>query len=143
MDTRRLLIIGGIAVGVGMLICCCLFIVLTASGGLMVFGLTQPATTTGNAFMTSLRDGDYAGAYDLCTPGLQEELGSVVGLRTTIVDNDVEPASWTFNSTRIENDGAELEGTLVLAGERKGTVDLVLTNVGGAWKVDGFHLKEE
>jgi len=93
--------------------------------------------------MTALKNGDAAGAYNLCTPALQRELGSAQGLDTRIKNGRVQPTAWSFSSRNIENDTGQLEGTVTFAGNREGTVRLVLAQVGGEWKISGFNLREK
>jgi hypothetical protein len=138
MNKKILLIIGGVAL-VFCLMCAVLFGVVFALG----MGATQPAANTGEAFMTALKNGDAAGAYNLCTPALQRELGSAQGLDTRIKNGRVQPTAWSFSSRNIENDTGQLEGTVTFAGNREGTVRLVLAQVGGEWKISGFNLREK
>lgn len=138
MNKKILLIIGGVALVV-CLLCAMFFVVVFALG----MGATQPAATASEGFMTALKNGDYAGAYNLCSPALQRELGSAGSLGTRIKNGKVEPTAWSFSSRNISNDTGELTGTVTFTGNREGTVSLVLTQVGGEWKIAGFNLKEK
>ena len=138
MNRKTLLIIGAVILGL-CLVCVC---VITAAVGLGLLG-TQPTATAGENFMTALKNGDAAGAYNLCTPALQRELGSAQGLDTRIKNGKVQPTAWSFSSRNVNNDTAQLDGTVTFTGNREGNVTLVLAQVGGEWKISGFNLKEK
>lgn len=142
MNRKTILIIGGVILGL-CLVCVCLFAAAFALGLGGALGLTQPAATAGENFMTALKNGDAAGAYNLCTPALQRELGSAQGLDTRIKNGRVQPTTWSFSSRNIQNDTGQLDGTVTFTGNREGTVRLVLAQVGGEWKISGFNLKEK
>lgn len=139
MKNKTWLIIGIVA----LVLCCGIIIVIALVGGLLGFGLTQPAATTGEAFMTALKDGNYSKAYDLCTPDLQQELGGVQGLQAIIVDNNVQPTGWTFSSRETSGSMAELKGSVTFTGGRAGSVRVTLSQVGNNWLVAGFNLRED
>jgi len=105
---------------------------------LLVNALTQPVVTAGDNFMTALKTGNYAQAYDLCSPGLQKKLGSVSGLAT--VEQNRRPAQWNWTGRSIRNGVGELDGTMPYADGEPGTVQLLLTQVGNDWKIDGFYI---
>ncbi|MBI3914645.1 MAG: hypothetical protein HY327_10740 [Chloroflexi bacterium] len=138
MNKKVLLIIGGVALG-ACLLCAGIIVVAGALG----VGLTQPAATVGDAFMTALKNGDYDAAYNLCAPSLQQELKSARNLETLVKNGKVQPTEWTFASRDISGDSGQLDGTVKFTGNREGTVRVVLAQVGGAWKVTGFNLKEK
>ena len=138
MNRKTILIIGGVILAL-CLVCVCIIVAAVALG----FGATQPAATAGENFMTALKNGDVAGAYNLCTPALQRELGSAQGMQTRITNGRVQPTQWSFSSRNINNDTAQLDGTVTFTGNREGNVTLVLAQVGGEWKISGFNLKEK
>lgn len=100
--------------------------------------LTQPMSTAGESFMTAVRDGNYAAAYALCTPALQQELGDVSEFENTMQDN--RPSKWNFTSRQVENNTGQLDGTATLQDGSEADVRLVLDQVGGAWKVSGINI---
>ena len=98
----------------------------------------------GADFMTKLKAADWAGAYALCTPTLQNDLGSAAGLSKRITDGKVQPVSWTFTdfgSVTSTSQDAQIDGTTDFSGGRKGTLRLVLNRVGAGWQISGFILK--
>lgn len=139
MNRKTILIIAGVVV----LLCIGLIVLAVAGGVIGGLALTQPAASTGDTFMTALKDGNYDQAYMLCSEGLQQEVGSVQRLEQLIKGGNVQPTKWSFTSRNTSGDQAELTGSVTFTGERSGTVQLVLEKVGSEWKVSGFHLKEE
>jgi len=139
MNRKTILIIAGVAA----LLCVGLVVLAIAGGVIGGLALTQPATSTGDAFMTALKDGHYDQAYTLCSDSLQQEVGSVQRLEELIQNGNVQPTKWSFTSRNTSGDQAELTGSVTFTGERNGTVQLVLEKVGSEWRVSGFHLKEE
>lgn len=139
MNQKVLLLLAAIALG----FCLCV-IVMAAGVFLFASGLTQPAATVGEEFMTALKDGDYQKAFSLCSPALQRELGgNATGLERLIKNGRVEPTTWTFTSRDVEGDTAELNGSASFTGNRKGTVRVTLGQDGGKWRVIGFNLREQ
>jgi len=138
MNKKVLLIIGGVV-----LVLCLICAGIAAVAFVLGFGLTQPAAAVGENFMTALKNGDYAGAYNLCSPALQKELGSPQGLETRIKNGRVQPTQWSLTSRNVSNDQGQLDGSVTFTGNREGTVLLVLAQVGNDWKIAGFQLKEK
>ena len=139
MNQKILLLLAAIALG----FCLCV-IVMAAGVFLFASGLTQPAATVGEEFMTALKDGDYQKAFSLCSPALQRELGgNATGLERLIKNGRVEPTAWTFSSRNVQNNEAELTGTATFTGNRQGTVRVTLGQAGGKWQVIGFNLREQ
>jgi hypothetical protein len=100
--------------------------------------LTQPVVNTGDAFMSALKTGNHAQAYDLCTPELQKELGSMSGI-AALVGPD-RPAQWSWSSRSIRNGVGRLDGSLTYASGKTGTVHFEFTQVGSDWKVASFRM---
>ena len=130
----RLGLILGI-VGAGIVACVGLVLLLV----FVVFRATQPAADTAEAFMTALKNKDYAAAYNLCTSDLQGEIGSVQDFQTAFEDNEVYPVSWNFSSRSVENDQAEMSGDGTFSGDREASVWIGLELLDGKWKVAGFE----
>ncbi|MDQ3931172.1 MAG: DUF4864 domain-containing protein, partial [Chloroflexota bacterium] len=111
-------------------------------GALLVGGVlnaTQPIANAGEAYMAALRDGDFAKAYDMSAPALQQEVGSAEGLQTALSAKQL--ASWSFTSRNINNGQGALSGTTAYKDGSTGTVDMALTQVGNDWKVAGITLR--
>ncbi len=138
MNKKVILII----VGVALVLCIGCVAVIAIAAGLGI-GLTQPAATAGDAFMTALKGGDYAKAYALCSPSLQRELKDAQGLEALIKRGTGQPTAWSFSSRNVTNDQGELSGSVTFTGNREGIVRLSLTQVGGEWKIIGFNLSEK
>ncbi|MCA1553323.1 MAG: hypothetical protein LC737_02990 [Chloroflexi bacterium] len=106
---------------------------------------TIQVTAVGTDFMTRLKNGDWNGAYNLCTPELQKELGSAANLNKRITDGKAQPASWSFadfSSITPTSSDAQIDGTATFSGNRTGTLRLVLDRVGAnQWKISGFNLQ--
>ena len=136
MNTRKVLIIAAVVVG----LCICCFVAIIGFSSVGGFGLTQPAADAGEKFMQSLKSGDYATAYALCHPSLQQKFGSAQGLKQLVENGQARPTTWNFTSRNIENAQAHLEGTVTMQGG-KGTVTIDLVQVGSDWKVIGFNLQ--
>ena len=129
-----LLIIGIIVLA--LLLLCGIGVAVLVGG---VFSLTQPVANAGDAYMAALRDGNYSKAFDLSTPSLQQEVGNADGLKSAL--SSKQPKSWSFTSRSINNNQGSLSGTASYADGTTGTVDVVLTQVGNDWKVEGISLK--
>ncbi len=109
--------------------------------GALILGigtLTQPVVSSGDRFMTTLQTGDYAQAYALCTPALQQQLGGVHQL-ITLVQNH-QPGHWNWTNRSIRNGVGNLDGALTYADGTAGTVQLTLQQVSGAWDIAAFRL---
>ena len=92
---------------------------------------------TGNEFMTSLKNQDYAAGYALLTPDLQNELGGLDGWKTFAEPRNF--SEWKFTNNQFENDSGQLDGEATL-GDEVYTITLVLQQVDQAWKVAGLDI---
>jgi hypothetical protein len=111
-------------------------------GGVAFFAansLTSGMASAGETFMADLRDANYPDAYNMLTPEFQKQLGSADQFANGI--KAVQPASWTFTSRQVQNNSGQLEGTTVLANGAQASLQLVLDQVGGAWKVSGINIQ--
>lgn len=136
---KKYLIIGGIVALIGLIICGGL-IALFAGG---IFAATQPLATTGDNFMDALKTSNYSQAYTLCSPSLQQELGSAEGLQTMIAENKRQPTSWSWSNRSINNNDGSLSGSVTFANGQTGNVELALTYSSNQWKIAGFNLTEK
>jgi hypothetical protein len=138
MNKKIILIIVGVLL-VLCLVCVGIGVVAFALG----MGATQPVADVGDQFMTALKNEDYNRAYSLCAPALQQELRNPQGLANIIRNGRVQPVSWSYSSRNVSNDQGQLEGSVTFVGNKEGTLQLVLTQVGGTWKIAGFRLREK
>ena len=137
METKKLLIILGIAGGLAVITCIVLFVVIFGAAT----RLTQPAADAGDAFLTAIQQADYARGYGLCSSDLQNEFGSAANLEDWFKSNGIEPVAWSYSSRSVSGDTAELIGSLTLTGGQEAAMSIFLINVGDAWRIDGFHLE--
>jgi hypothetical protein len=92
---------------------------------------------TGNNFMTSLKNQDYASSFTLLTPDLQAELGGVDGWQSFAEPRNF--SEWTFTNNKVENDSGQLDGEATLGNEVY-TISLVMQKVKDEWKVAGIDI---
>jgi hypothetical protein len=137
-NTRKIIfIVAGVALAL-----CVGCVVIFGVIGFGAFNQTQPAATTGENFMTALKNGNYSSAYNMCGADLKNELGSVQGLENLITQGRVQPVSWNFSSRNTSGNQAQLDGSATFSGNRNGTVRIVLEKSGNDWQIIGFNLKE-
>jgi len=141
--TTRNIIIGLIALVV-LCVCGC-GAVFAISGGAIasVFSNVAAPAAVGTAFMTDLVAGNDSQAYALCTPALQNSLGSSANFTQRIDSSQARPTSWTFSNTSLNNNRTDLTGTANFVGGRTGTVSIAVVKVGNDWKVDAFNLQPQ
>lgn len=108
---------------------------------LFSIGATQVVADTGDAFLTALKDGDYAAAYNLSSVPLQSELRSADQIRVMVVESRSIPESWSFTSRSINNNQGQVSGTVTYQDGRQGAVTMTFINDGTNWKVSGFNLQ--
>ncbi len=105
---------------------------------------TAQVTAVAQAFMTELKSGNWSGAYAMCTPDLQKELGSAQALGSKITSGKAQPVEWTFSkysAITSQSSDAQIDGTAKFTGNTSGTLRLVLDRVSGSqWKISGFNL---
>ncbi|MFN2241772.1 MAG: alpha/beta hydrolase [Anaerolineae bacterium] len=101
--------------------------------------LGQPAAHMANAFMVALKDADYERVFELCDPGLQDELGSAADLEEWMLSNGIELLEWSLPQRDLVGDTVEVLGTATLAGDQQASIEIVLLQVDGEWRVAGFH----
>lgn len=92
----------------------------------------------GNSFMSALSTGDNATSYQMLHADVQEEVGGEAGWADWTSIRNFE--KWKFNSTSVENNTAQLEGTAELDGVTYDVV-LVFDKVDDAWKITGISFE--
>jgi hypothetical protein len=123
------LVLGGVVVAAA---------VLTVGIVLLVNTLTQPVVTVGDKFMTELKAGDFAQAYALFTPELQQQIGGVNGLAGLVGEN--RPRDWSWSSKSIRNGVGTLDGGFTYVDGRKGTARVTMREVDGRWRIVSFRM---
>ena len=121
-------------------------IVLIVLGGLALFGgglwlilswALGPLVASGDDFMAAVRARDFDRAYQLSTPALRRELGSVARMRASA--ESLQPTEWSWSQRSIRNDIGRLSGTVTHQGGRSGGVALTLHQIDGQWRVAGYR----
>ncbi len=118
-------------------------VLLVSMGVFAGLSATKPVADVGNAFMTALKDGDYARAYGLCSTDLQSELSSPEALQALIEEGNAQPAAWKINSRNVSDDQGQLEGTVTFTGDRSGSLSIILARADKTWKIAGFDFQED
>ena len=118
-------------------------VIVLAVGLILLFTLTAcgqlgDVSDMGNAFMSALSTGDNATSYQMLHPDIQQEVGGESGWTEWTAIRNFE--KWKFNSTSIENDSAQLEGTAELEGVTYDVV-LVFDTVNDAWLITGINFE--
>jgi len=103
--------------------------------------LAQPAVDVANAFMQALKDADYGAAYALCDPDLQAEFGTAADLGTWMTDSGIRPVEWIFPERNLAAEAVQVLGTGLFPGDQQATVEVVLVQVDGEWRVAGFRVE--
>ncbi len=102
-------------------------------------GLTSDMSSVGDAgkaFMTALRDADHQASWDLLTPAVQEEIGGYDNWVAFATPRNFE--TFSFNSTNVENDQAQLDGEATLGSDTY-LVTLVFDKTGDSWLISGIN----
>lgn len=118
-------------------------VIVLAVGLILLFTLTAcgqlgDVSDMGHAFMSALSTGDNATSYQMLHPDIQQEVGGESGWTEWTAIRNFE--KWKFNSTSIENDTAQLEGTAELEGVTYNVV-LVFDKVNDAWLITGINFE--
>jgi len=95
----------------------------------------------GKAFMTALRDGDTSSSWDMLTTAVQDEVGGTEAWAEFVTPRNF--SDWTFTSTNVQDNSAEMDGEATLGAETY-TVVLIFDKADDAWKLSGinFSLKQ-
>ena len=104
----------------------------------LVSALTQPVVTVGDDFMTALQTDNHAQAYALFAPDLQQEVGGVTGLSSVVQDR--RPREWSWSTRSIRNGVGRLTGDFTATDGKRGTVQVMLRQVGDDWRIVSFSL---
>jgi hypothetical protein len=113
-------------------------LVLSACGPLAELG---PMGDAGEAFMTALKNGDWAASYNMLSPSLQQQLGTADEWAAAWGQAE-KPVSWTFNSKSVENNTGKLEGTTNWDTGQQTKCILTLVKEGDNWKIIGYDFTQ-
>jgi len=102
---------------------------------------TNQPVNMGNAFLNHLKTGSYSDAYALLSPNLQQEFGDAGGLATMLELPGAKPAQWSLSLPSHDNDNGLMEGSIVYADARRGSVWLTLIQDGKKWQVSSFQFR--
>ena len=111
----------------------------------------QALAEKGDAFMTSLKDGDSKAIYDMMSLEAQQAVdkakiiaGSWANLDTVLKQSTLGIAGWEFDKARVFNkDGTTrgiLDGKVEFADGKSGEVHLELVQQDGTWKISSSGL---
>ncbi|HKP53381.1 MAG TPA: hypothetical protein VJ183_12115 [Chloroflexia bacterium] len=130
-SANRLII--GTIIGIGL-------VALIGVGVLLafVFGAIQPIMSTGDTFMSSLRDGDYSKAFSLLTPELQKEVVNAQGLAEQL--SPKQPASWESRNFKSADYQASANYVVTFKNGEHGGAILSFEKIGNDWKISHFSL---
>jgi hypothetical protein len=113
----------------------------------------QALAEQGDAFMTSLKDGDFLAVYDLMSLEAQKDLdkakkmaGSWVSLDSVLNQIGLKIAGWEFDKARVFTKNGVVMGTLdgrvEYADGKSGEVHLELEQQDGIWKIRSSSLTQ-
>jgi len=113
----------------------------------------QALAEQGDAFMTSLKAGDFQAVYEMMSPYAQRDLdmalssvGSLVDVKGIIKDVGSQIARWTFEKARVVTINGTSKGTLtgkvVYIDGSSGRVRLEFEEQDGAWKMHSSNFKQ-
>lgn len=102
----------------------------------LVTALTRPVVDVADAFMTALKDGDFARASGHTTPALQRETGGAGGFARGI--GAYRPATWSWSQRSIRNGVGRVSGSVTYQNGTNGSVRLTMSQIDDNWRVEGY-----
>lgn len=102
----------------------------------LVFSLTGPVVAAADTFMGALRDADYGRAFSQSAPALQRELGDAQGYGRGI--GPYRPATWSWSQRSIRNGVGRVSGSVTYQNGANGSVQLTMSQIDDAWRVEGY-----
>lgn len=117
---------------------------LPASGGFadLASFLETPATVSDD-FMTYLKSSRYPDAFNLLSPDLKNQLGSAANFQDMIKNSGSQPVKWTWTSKNVSTTEGRFDGNITFAGNRDGTVSLVVSKPGNRWKISNLSIRNK
>ena len=123
------------------------YVILAPAVGNVYENISEDAASTGEQFLQALADGDFATAYDLCTPELQQELGEADQLAATFGPGGLQIESWNYETQSVTledgRSGFALVGDVTFSGGKTGSLSVALVYVDEAFRVAGFSIEPE
>lgn len=123
------------------------YMILAPAIGNVYENIVEDAASAGEKFLQALADGDFATAYDLCTPELQQELGEANQLATMFGPGGLQIESWNYEAQSVAledgQSGFALTGDVTFSGGKTGSLSVVLVYVDEAFRVAGFSIEPE
>jgi len=103
--------------------------------------------TVANTFMGALKKGDFAAAWNQCSPETRPDIPTPDALAAVIMKGDIQPAEWSLSGTsnsinRSAGSQAVMVGEVTFQNGEKGSANIILQKESGGWRVRGFHLSK-
>lgn len=103
--------------------------------------------TIANRFLNALKEGDFASAWNQCSPEVRADVPTPDALSTVILGQNIQPAQWSLSSTTnsVSQSGGQqgvIVGSVTFTSGNKGSANIILQKQEGQWVIRGFHLKE-
>jgi hypothetical protein len=98
-----------------------------------------PVVRSGDDFVGKLRDRQSDRAYALASPALQREIADAAGIERSI--GTYQPVQWGWSQRSLHNGAGRLEGSVTYRGGRSGHAQLLMKQVDGQWRMDGYSLE--
>ena len=99
---------------------------------------TWPARQVADDFQRSLASADYARAFSLCSPELQQKLGNAEKLKQIARASGEFHRPWAWDSGAWEGKRVQLNSTGEVL-EHPYRASIALEKTGGQWRVSSFH----
>lgn len=120
--------------------CCVMLLLFPLIKGEKIFHPEPSAEEISNSFFSSLAQGNYQDAFNLCDEALQHDLADAAGLQSEMEKNLLQPAGWEVQSRSISSDEVELSGSMDFRIHMNGTFQMTLRHYEEGWKVSVFFL---
>jgi hypothetical protein len=104
---------------------------------------TGGAASVSEAFMTALINGNPGGAFALCAPDLQAELGgSPAAFQAKLAADGTEPTAFALTSRTSTLRGATISGSATLRNGRPGAFTIMLEGSASDWLITSFEIRD-
>ena len=137
MNKTILIVIGVI----GLACVACIGFVVVVGGA--VFFATQGIADASDEYLEAIKHGDYATAFELSAPNVQQELGSAEGMQQFVNETGFFVESWNFNNRSVENNTGTLTGTVTLQNGVVVNTEMNFQKFDGDWRVTGLNFNDQ